>query len=269
MKKYFEVIGFIVLAMFSFFYTSKTINVVKNTDEIMIKIKEDKDSKKTEPIDAVINDDMIIPGISGTEVDISASYDAMKKVGSYSPNLLIYKKIKPNISISNIYNKYVNMGNSSKKQVSIIFKVDNNDDIGKILEIADKNDIKVNFFALDNLDDNILNLVSKGHNVGSVNNTVWVNTLVTKVANQKDSYCYIEEKNKEILDMCALNKSYTIIPNIIANNTPTLVIKKNLESGSIISMEINKTSIKEFEYIIRYIKSKGFNIVNLENLLEE
>ena len=269
MKKYFEVIGFIVLAMFSFFYTSKTINVVKNADEIMIKIKEDKDSKRTEPIDATINDDMIIPGVSGIEVDVGASYDAMKKVGSYSPNMLIYKKVKPNISISNVYNKYISKGNPSNKQVSIIFKVDSNDDIGKILEIVNNNDIKVNFFAADNLDNTILSLVSRGYNIGSVNNAIWVNTLVTKVANQKYSYCYLEEKNKEILDMCALSKSYTIMPNIIANNTPTLTIKKNLESGSIIAMEINKTSIKELEYIIRYIKSKGFNIVNLENLLEE
>ena len=34
MKKYFEVIGFVTLAIFSFYFTSKTSTVIKNTDDI-------------------------------------------------------------------------------------------------------------------------------------------------------------------------------------------------------------------------------------------
>lgn len=269
MKKYFEVIGFVILALFSFYYTSKTSTVVKNNDEIMIKIKDDMENNKTSSIDAIIEDDTIIPGISGKEVDISKSYDAMKKVGTYIPNMLVYKDIKPNISISKIYNKYIIKGNPNKNQVTIIFKVDETDDLNAILDILDKYEIKANMFTSDNMDNRILSLVNRGHNIGSVENVTWASTLVSRVANQKYNYCYIEEKNKEILDLCSMNKSYTIIPNIISNKTPTLMIKKNLEPGSIISVDVNKTLIKELEYIIRYIKSKGFDIVNLETLLEE
>ena len=105
MKRYLEYIGFIILAMFSFFYTSKTSMVIKNMDDIMIKIKEEKSSNYIKPIDAFIDDDTIIPGISGKEVNIIESYDAMKKVGTYSSNLLQYKIIRPNISIFNNYDK--------------------------------------------------------------------------------------------------------------------------------------------------------------------
>ena len=268
MKKYLQVIGFITLALFSFYYTSKTSLVIKNTDEIMIKIKDAKESLKLEPIDALVEGNKIVPGIKGREVDISKSYDAMKKLGTYSSNLIVYKDILPNVSISKIYNKYINIGNPIKHQVTIIFKVDENDDVNSLLEILDRNNIKANIFVSDSLDSNILKLASSGHNVGIINNT-WTHTLINRVSNQKNNYCYLEEENDEVLNICSMNKYYTIIPNIISNKTPTLVVKKELTNASIISLDVNKTLLKELEYIIRFIKSKGMEIVTLDTLLEE
>lgn len=40
MKKLFEAVGFITLICLSFVYTEKTVNVVKEYDDIMITIKE-------------------------------------------------------------------------------------------------------------------------------------------------------------------------------------------------------------------------------------
>ena len=268
MKKYLEYFGFVILAVFSFFYTAKTSMVIKNMDDIMIKIKEAKDSNIISPIDASIDGDTIIPGLSGREVKVNESYDAMKKVGTYSSNLLVYDKIKPDVSLFNNYDKYIVRGNSKKNQVSLIFKVDN-DNIEQVVNILDKYNVKANFFSKYELNDSILNLVSKGYNIGSISNKEWLSTLVMKVANQKYGYCYLEEKDKEILQMCSMNKYFVIMPSIITKTTPTLTIKKNLESGSIISMDLNKEVIKELEFIIRYIKSKGYDIVNLETLLEE
>ena len=36
MKRFFEILGFLSLVCFSFFYTEKTIDVVKEVDDIMI-----------------------------------------------------------------------------------------------------------------------------------------------------------------------------------------------------------------------------------------
>lgn len=54
MKKFFEYIGMISLACFSFFFTEKTVNVVKEADNIMIEIKKAVEMNKTESIDAII-----------------------------------------------------------------------------------------------------------------------------------------------------------------------------------------------------------------------
>ena len=244
MKKYFELCGFLMLLFFSFYYTNKTMTVVRNTDDIMVNIKSFKDENNILAIDAVIEGDYIYPGISGTEVDISKSYDAMKKVGSYVPSLIKYKKIKPKISISNIYNKYITKGNSKKNMVSLIFK----GDIDSILPVISKYNIDVNFFTnKEYISDNII--------------------ITEDIFKKNQKYCYLENLDDGILNICSMNKMHTIIPTFIANDFHD--IKKNLSSGSIISLDVNDKLVKEFDYIINYINKKGFDIVNLDNLLEE
>ena len=61
MKKIFEYIALISLLIFSFFLTDKTSTVIKNMDEIMIMIKDNKKRYETKEINAVINDKYINP----------------------------------------------------------------------------------------------------------------------------------------------------------------------------------------------------------------
>ena len=103
----------------------------------------------------------------------------------------------------------------------------------------------------------------------NVNGISWMNTIVTKIGNQKYTYCYTEEENDETLKICKNNNSYTIMPNIVVKNNPLITIKQNLEKGSIICLKINDTTINELPLIIEYINSKDLNIVNLEELLDE
>ena len=42
MRRFFEILGFLSLVCFSFFYTEKTIDVVKEVDDIMITLKEEE-----------------------------------------------------------------------------------------------------------------------------------------------------------------------------------------------------------------------------------
>ena len=73
MKKVFQMIGLISLTCFSFFVTEQTAIVVSDMDEIMIEIKNKKDDYKTNPIDAIINNNTIIPGVSKREVNVNKS----------------------------------------------------------------------------------------------------------------------------------------------------------------------------------------------------
>ena len=58
----------------------------------------------------------------------------------------------------------------------------------------------------------------------------------------------------------------TIIPSLTDNLNE---IKTNIENGSIILFNTSINSVEELSYIIDFIKGKGYNIVDLDKLLDE
>ena len=60
MFKIFRNVGLILLILSSFIYTEKLTSVVKEYDDIMIKIKESSNNYKINPIESVIKDNTII-----------------------------------------------------------------------------------------------------------------------------------------------------------------------------------------------------------------
>ena len=279
MKKTFEVIGFLSLILFTFFYTSKITTVIKENDDLLIQLKEYQEQYKESAIDAVIIDNKISAGLSGSEINIKESYEKMKKVNSFNANLLVYEKIKPNISVLDYHDKYIVKG--KKESVSLVFLVEQTSDIEKILNILDNYDVKATFYIdgnwFENNNEKVIELIENNHTVGNlgynynydVNGISWMNTIVTNIGKQKYTYCYLEEENDDFLNICKNNKSYTIIPSIIVKTNPLITIKKNLENGSIISLKINDSTIIELPLIIEYINSRNLNIINLEELLDE
>lgn len=281
MKKLFQIIGFISLMGFSFFYTEKTISVVKEYDDIMISIKTKEKDYKKEQINATIKGNKITPGISGSKIDINRSYSKMKRYGKFEESLIVLKKIKPDILLEKNKHKYIISGNTNKKMVSLIFLVDKNDSIDEIIKILDKKEVKANFFVdgnwLEKNNNLIPILVRENHIVGnlSYNNDyldssfVWMETIIEKIGKQSVGYCYSEIENKDTINTCKLNNNYTIMPNIVVKNNPYIEVKEKLKSGSIISFKINEKVIEELPIIINLIKSKGYKIENLKVHLEE
>ncbi len=279
MKKIFQVIGFITLLLFTFTYTNKITTVIKENDDLLKQIEDVENQYIIEPINAIIKDNTIIAGISGSKINVKESYKKMKKIDEFNTNLLVYESIKPEISVLDYYDKYIIKSN--KNEVSLLFLVEQNSNIDKILNILNNYEIKGTFYVdgnwFENNNEKIIDLIEDGHTIGNlgynysynVNGISWMNTIVTKIGNQKYTYCYTEEENEDILKICKNNNSYTIIPNIIVKNNPLITIKQNLEKGSIISLKINDTTLNELPLIIEYINSKDLNIVNLEELLDE
>jgi len=191
----------ILIIIIGFIYTKNLVSVVKNYDDIMIKIKEEKDKYYIKPIEAIIENNTIIPGIKGKEVDINKTYSKMKRYGKYEESLIVLKDIEVKNHIDK--NRYIISGNKNKNMVTLIFdkKVDN-------------------------------------------------------------KYCYLEERIK-------CNNKYKIIPNIIIKDNYYTELKKNLKSGSIISIYTSQQLKKELPIMIKYIHLKGYKIVNLDKLLEE
>lgn len=281
MKRFFEILGFLSLICFSFFYTEKTIDVVKEVDDIMITLKEQAPKYQEKAENAKIDGMFMIPGISGKIVNLQKSYEEMKHYGKFHPNLLVYDKVSPEISIKDRYDKYIQTGNPKKRQVSFIFIVDGKGDPSPFIEILKEKKVTGTFFIdgswLENNQNQLTSLIEEKFTVGNYSNRgdythesfVWIDTIIKRVGGQKQGYCLVEKENKKALKNCKLQKDYTIYPNIIIKENPYSELTEQVESGSIILMDMNARVKKELPMMITYLKQKGYEIVNLEQLLEE
>ena len=279
MKKTFQIIGLISLTCFSFFITEKTATVVNDLDEIMIEIKDKMNNYKSEEIDAKIENNTIIPGISSKKVNINKSYKNMKNNGYFSEKLFIYDYTKPKISIEDNKDKYIIKGNPNKRMVSLVFTLSGEENINDILNIINNYGIKVTFFVdyvwYENNNSLIKELTNSGHIISPLmddytnSDFEWMDMVIKKVNKQKLVFCYNIIDNQENLNICSLKGNYTIRPTIISDKTPLVDIKNKLESGSILLLTNNTVLKKELSSIIIYIKSKGYSITSLEEHILE
>lgn len=279
MKRLFSLIGLISLACVSFFMTEKTTTVIKNVDDIMIEIKDKYKNYERESISAKIVNDTIIPGVKGINVDVNKSYRKMKKYGYYNDKLYVYKKIKPKISMQDHLDKYVISGNKINRNVSLVFIVDSDTNIDEVLKIMNKNKVFGSFFVDDtwfsNNNELVLNLIDQGYIIGNLSHNLdyldssfgWMDTIIKSLSKQKQGYCYYTD-NIDNLSSCVRLKNYTIKP-IEINNNYLYEVKKNISNGMMISFKVSSGLEKELDSIINYIKSKGYNLVNINELLSE
>ena len=226
MKKFFSILGLITLMIVSYSYSSFSVSVVMNHDDIMVYLNKIKDEYKVSSIDAKIDGNSIIPGKKGKEIDVEASYKKMKNINNFNSSLIVYKDIKPKISIEDNKDKYIEKGSGNR--VSIILKVNDINDLSKI-------DKFIYDYTLDN--------------------------KKTKVNN----FCLYN--NLEYLYSCS-KKTYTIKPLIISKY-PLKTTKEKVKSGSIIMYEVNDSFLKEYKIILKYIESRGLEIVSLKELISE
>lgn len=281
MRKFFECIGMLSLACFSFFFTEKTVNVLKETDTIMIEIKKAEQKWQTESIDAIIEKNTIIPGMYGKKIDVQKSYNKMKRIGSYEENLLVYEKKAPEVSLERQYNKYIISGNPKKNMVTLLFLIEENTETAKLEKIIEQKNIHATFFIdgiwFEQNNEKVLAWANQNHTIGNLSyqrdyrnsSFIWMDTIIKKLGNQKVSFCYNEKEDQKALQICSLNKDYTVRPNIIIDKYPLTEVKEKLSAGSIIAFPVNDTIIKELPVIIEYIKAKGYKIENLSDHLSE
>lgn len=281
MKNFFSILGIITLFLFSFFYTEKTKIVVQEMDDLMIELKSRSSRYEKKVTNAVLTDDTMIPGLAGKTVDLNKSYVKMKEYGKFNENLLVYKKTLPKETLQNNTSKFVIQGNKEKRMVSLIFLVEEEDDITKILSILKKYHVHATFFLDGNwLEKNVTlldQMVKDNHTLGNLSyhrnyqdsSFVWIDTIIKKIGKQKQSFCYSEKKDKTVTDVCHLYQDITIVPNIIIEENPFTEIQKQLTSGSFIALEVNEKVEQELAMLIRYIQSRGYRLENLQNHIIE
>ena len=277
MKKLFQVIGIFTLLLGSFMYTDSVTTTSKLSDDLLNEIKEKSSSYRILPKEAIINNNTIITGVNGKEVDIKKSYEEMKKVGYFNDKLLVYKTIVLD-NLKNNTDKYIISGNKDIKWVSLVFKAHDNDDIREIVNIFDEQKVRCTFFItsgfLEKNNNLVIDLLQKGYTIGNLSDNenyndsdfVWMKTVLINTKFQKYNYCYAEKQNKDILNICNIQKSYTIIPSVSYNN-PFVFVKNSLSEGKIMSLKINSETKKDILNIINYVKAKGYEMVSLEKMI--
>lgn len=264
MLKIGKYIFLLFLMFFSFYYTDKVIDFINNKDPLMMEILDVKNNYEVIPVNAIINDNTIIPGINGRMVDVEESYNNMKISGIFREDALYFVDWAPTSSLKDNREKYIIKGNSYKNNVSILCILNKNN-INKLKEINDltifinHRDLSVDI--INELDDN--EIYSYGNNgVYTRESIVSDNSLIGSIGNNKSKYCLSKYKNDEVLELCYKNGMYTVIPNIIGGYYE---VRNNLSNGSIILLN----NLNDIDNIVRYIRSKGYNIVTLGELLQE
>ena len=257
LKKYGKYILFSILVLLSFYTTNKTANLVRNQDPILKEIINISLEKKEDFVNAVIEDNYIIPGMYGSIIDELKSLAKMKEQDVFNNLYLVSQPIKPDISLSDNLDKIIIKGNSKKQQIS--FVIDENSS-KKIKDYLVKNSIKASLlitkdnFSKDSYFEQINNDFK---NYKELDKTLKKNKINTNI-------CVLDNNNSN-LKFCKSKKKYLVKPGMFLDNANIIEIKTKLDSGSIIY-------IKDATYLdclVEYIKSKDLKIVPLSQLISE
>lgn len=279
--KILRIILVLSLGLFSFYYTDKVINLIRETDPIMKNIKKESSNYEVSPINAKVKGNRITPGINGSKVDYDESFKKMKKYGTYNESLTVFSTEEPAISIDDYYDKYISQGNGIRNDVSLIFTVKDNDKLDEILSILNNTNTKATFFVdglflennlgvINNINENSheLEILSYNNRFDELYFSSSLNRL-NQITNKSPKYCFAKYDNKEVLELCKKLNLHTVIPTIMTSNYPYSDVKKKLSKGSIISFDITSSTKIELPTIINYIKQKGYTINTLDDLLSE
>lgn len=230
----------------------------------MMEISSIKDEYEVMPVNAIIEDNTIVPGLKGRKIDLDKSYDEMRVGGVFREDALVYKDIYPSNTLSNNKDKYIIKGNNNKNKVSLLYILNSNEFEALINLDNITLFISHNYLTINNINRLKNKEIYTYGNNGIYNDKVLTidNAIIERASKNKSIYCLAKEKNKDILEICNKKNMYVVLPNIIGNY---MEIKNNLSNGSIILLN----NLNNIQVITKYINSKGYEIVALSELLEE
>ena len=120
--KYFKYALVITLCVLSFYASDRLILYVENLSPLMKEIKMYEDTLYESPVNAIIEDNTIISGKNGRELNKRESYLKMNDFGSFNETFFVYDYIKPDISLKDNLDKII-IGNVDNSKIALI--VDN------------------------------------------------------------------------------------------------------------------------------------------------
>ncbi len=273
-----KILVLIIFTLISMYYTNICMEVLKEKDPIMQEIKSNMSKYEESANDATIIGNVIVPGHIGRRVNKNKSYSKMKKYGNYNETLTVMEEVKPELSVSNTFDKYIEKGNSNNKNVSFVFIYDEN--IDKVIKILNFKHIPSTIF-LDGiyLENDSLNGLKYNGNInyellsynGEYDENLFKTSLsyLESVTKRSPKYCYSEVENSDVLNLCSKLKMHTIKPYIRIDDNLLKEVKSSLSNSIIISIKSSSSNISQLSSVIDYVISKGYDIVSLDNLISE
>jgi len=245
----------IFLTVFSFYYTDKVIELSNHNNIILASIDEYASLNDTKCIEGSINEDGIILGLSGLVVDKNKSYSNMKGIG-FKSELLEYKENKCILNKIDNLDKYIISGNKVNKNISLVIDVENKKYYKQMIDVLESYNLKGNLLTNKYIEDYNYNVLFKGNE----------EELKKFKKNYEEFYC-VKTSDYEIIDICKSEKINSIkVVNYIEDNL-LINTKKILSNGTIIFIKETNSNLKELSSTIKYIQSRGFKIVDINELL--
>ena len=252
--RYFKIIGVISLLIFSFYLTDFVTDIAINSNSLMQIIKNNKNNYYESPVNAIIKDNTIIPGINGKIVNNMDSFLNMKDFGVFNSNYLIYDYIKPLISVEDNKDKVIISGNKSKRNVALL--IDKNNNINTELS-------KIKHTKLIKYNDNITDF--ENINIESDKSKFLDLEYLLYKKNKLKKICILDYSN---IEACIKNKYYIVKPSVIIKNNNFNNNLNDINNGSIILIDNNLT-LNNYRLLLSYIKNKNFNIIYLSEIIKE
>ncbi len=244
----------IILVIFSFYLTDRVMIYVDSKNPIMKSILDKKDNYYVKAVNAIIENNTIIPGINGKEVNEYKSFLKMEEFGSFNELYLKYDLIKPEISLEDNKDKIIIKGNVAKRAVSFI--IYNNE---LIEDYFNENNIK--YALLANL------------NTSIKDNMEYIN-------GEKEHFSDLHsllKKNKQNVKLCLKDYSplnecykykYYIVNYKVDASKNIMNTLNNINSGDIIFINSN-VSLDNIKLILNEINKQDLKILYVKELITE
>lgn len=278
-KNTIKLVSLLLLLVLSFVYTDSVFNSAKESNPVMKSIDEYKKANDILSVEPIIKDDEMIIGYTGLVVNKDESYKKMKEEDKFDEDKIVFDKSLPKTTISKTYQYYIKQGNPSKKEVALIFKVNNSNNVDELLKQIAKSNASITFFVdgawlLENVEYafSMNDLYSEIYNLGydgiyQKKMITTTNNLIESITLKDSNFCLLDEKDDKQKEICKNKKMHTITPTL---NNPTIKeLKNGLVKGAIISYDVNYFDTKIFNLIVKTITNKGYKIKGLSNIVNE
>lgn len=251
--KNFKNLGIIAIVMFSFYYTEQIANFVLENNTLYKEIDDKRSEYEIKSISAIIDNDTIIPGLSGVMVNVKDSYYNMKALNVFNSYYLKYTDDYPVVSIEQNKDKIITQGNSAKNSVSLVLEYDE-----KIIEFLKG----YNFSVLVDID--TFNKTAGYEQINNeINNYSKLENLINKYTSNVN-ICVVGNNEK----ICRENKKYLVKPTKALSDSSILELKDNINSGDIILIKKN-TKLANVDAILKCILYKDYKINTLSKHISE